>query len=200
MFIAATSAALWARNAHAQTPRDPLAQRLFDVRTANLAQDEPQGYLLLSWGASSIATGAVMGATGLGGERWRWFGVNTAVWGAINTVIAIPWVLSFARDRSSITSDAGLTGDPLAIRHRAIIDRSSHQSVLYAINAALDVVYMTGGAIAWWAGTQQTPNTFASDFLLGAGMAAVTQGAWLLLFDGVGWLLANQRTRALAAW
>ena len=200
MFLAATAAGLAARDAHAQATREPLAQRLFDVRTANLAQDEPQGYLLLSWGVSSVATGAVMGATGWGGERWRWFGVNTAVWGAINTAIAIPWVLSFARDRASITSDAALTGDALATRHRASIDRSSHQSVVYAINAALDVVYVTGGAIAWWAGTQQTPNTFGSDFLLGAGMAALTQGAWLLVFDGVGWLLAQRRTRALAAW
>lgn len=180
-----------------QSGVDPRAQRLFDLRRANLAQDEPQGYLLLSWGLSSLTTGAVLGASGLGGETSRWFGVNTALWGAINTAIAIPWVLSFARERRDSSAGLSRTGDVLVALHRDTVDRSRRQSLIYAINAAIDVLYVTGGAIAWWAGTQQAQGSFGNDFLVGTGVAAISQGAFLLVFDTVGWLLARERTHRL---
>jgi hypothetical protein len=186
--------------AQSDSPPDAGAERLFRSRRANLSDDEPQGYLLLTWGVSSVATGSVLGASGLGGEQVRWYGVNTVVWGAINTAIAIPWVLSFARERREAEAGLARHGDALVRLHDETTARSRRQSTVFGINALIDVAYVAGGAVAWWAGTQQAQGSFAGDFLVGTGVAAVTQGAWLLVFDTVGWLLARGRTERLGAW
>jgi hypothetical protein len=191
------------RLAHAQsdsaTSFEPAAERLYRLRLAHLAEDEPQGYVLLTWGVSSVATGAVLGASGIGGENVRWYGVNTIVWGAINTAIAIPWVLSFPRERREAEAGRARSGEALVRLRSETTARSRRQSTVFGINALIDIAYVTGGAIAWWAGTQQDPGSLAGEFLLGTGVAAVTQGAFLLVFDAVGWLLAGRRTHRLEA-
>jgi hypothetical protein len=198
--VAITSAIPSVAAAQSDSPADVRAERLFQLRRANLSEDEPQGYLLLTWGVSSVATGAGLGASGLGGERVRWYGVNTILWGAINTAIAVPWVLSFARERRDAEGGLARRGDALVRLHDETTARSRRQSTVFGINALIDVAYVAGGTVAWWAGLQQTQGSFAGDFLVGTGVAAVTQGAWLLVFDTVGWLLARGRTERLGAW
>lgn len=188
--------------ADAQVNPHPRAEDLAEVRTMNLAEDTPQGYALLAAGVGSIALGGTLGLAPGVANRTRYAGLNMIVWGAINTVIAVPWVLGLDRERRSIAADRALTDDGLAAAYRDRIAHSESQARSFLINAALDVVYIGGGAALWYAFDRQPPVMTANfyndpDFWAGAGIAALTQGAFLMIFDLVGYCFAEQRTGRL---
>ena len=199
-FIA--TSAVSTQPAHAQVNPHPPGEPLAQVRTVNLAEDSPQGYTLLGAGIGSIVTGGTLGLVPGVGNRARYTGLNMIVWGAINTVIAIPWVLGLDRERRAIAADREHTGDRLAAVYRDRIAHSESQSRSFLINAALDVIYIGGGAALWYGFDRQPAVTTANfyndpDFWAGAGIAALTQGAFLMIFDLVGYCFAEQRTERL---
>ena len=113
---------------------------------------------LATWGALSLLGGTSF-AIWQTNETLKSFGIMTAGWGAVNLAIA-----GFALFGPASTSS------------------ESSQSTVYLINAALDVLYM--GAGAWmWVGGKNSADRQA--LWQGFGIALVSQGAFLLIFDAV---------------
>jgi hypothetical protein len=124
--------------------------------------------LLSVWAAGSVIKGgaiALMGKrTGL--RQWLTFGRQTAMWGAVDALIAGAGALSRSR-RGELTQEQ-VDAEARKLRN------------LLLINAAADVVYIAGGAhIAYHAGREGTSFRMTR----GDGLAIVIQGAFLLALD-----------------
>jgi hypothetical protein len=124
--------------------------------------------LLSIWAAGSVIKGgaiALMGKrTGL--RQWLTFGRQTAMWGAVDALIAGAGALSRSR-RGELTQEQ-VDAEARKLRN------------LLLINAAADVVYIAGGAhIAYHAGREGTSFRMTR----GDGLAIVIQGAFLLALD-----------------
>ena len=137
-------------------------------------RDELEGYereistLLTVWGVGSVVKGGVIALLGkrTGRRQWLTFGRQTAMWGAVDALIAGAGTLSRSR-RSELTQEQ--------------IDAEARKlRTLLLINAAADVVYIAGGAhIAVRAGREGTSFRMTR----GDGLAILIQGAFLLALD-----------------
>jgi hypothetical protein len=123
---------------------------------------------LLAWGIASVAGGAALAVVGgARGDRFlRAFGSQTIGWGAIDTALA----LGGRRRARRLLGDP--PADPAAMEREA-----SRIRQILAVNAGLDVLYIAGG-LAVAAGRGRTDRAAR-----GHGLAAVAQGAFLLVFD-----------------
>ena len=137
-------------------------------------RDELEGYerqittLLSVWAAGSVIKGGAIALMGrrTGRRQWLTFGRQTAMWGAVDALIAGAGALSRSR-RGELTQEQV---DAEARRLRNLL----------LINAAADVVYIAGGAhIAVRAG--RTGTSFR--MTRGDGLAIIIQGAFLLALD-----------------
>jgi hypothetical protein len=137
---------------------------------------------LLAWGTASVAGGAALAVVGgARGDRFlRAFGSQTIGWGAIDTALALGGRMRARRLLGSPPADpAAMAREALRIRR------------ILAVNAGLDVLYITGGlAVAVARG--RTDRAAA-----GHGLAAVAQGVFLLGFDA--WHAARVPTPRPAA-
>ena len=137
-------------------------------------RDELEGYereitaLLTIWGVGSVVKGGAIAIIGrrIGRRQWMHFGRQTAMWGAVDALIAAAGTLSRSR-RGELTQEQV---DAEARKLRALL----------LINAAADVVYIAGGAhIAVRAGSSGTSFRMTR----GDGIAILVQGAFLLALD-----------------
>ena len=114
---------------------------------------------LRTWAAGSIAVGVAVAGLGqaAGNRQARAFGTQTALWGAIDAAIA-----ELGRRRPP----------PTAPRLRTVL----------LGNAALDVGYMTVGALAAVRGAAWRDGQWATT-ARGHGTAVLIQGAFLLWLD-----------------
>ncbi len=118
---------------------------------------------LLIWSTLSVLVGL---ALWLGGaDFWRGFGIQAALWGVIDAVIAL----------------AGLRGVAARLEGPVDADENARKArslrrVLW-INGGLDVLYILAGVgLLLWGG---------SDLLHGMGWGIIVQGAFLLAFDAL---------------
>ena len=118
---------------------------------------------LLIWSALSVGAGL---ALWLGGaDFWRGFGIQAALWGVINAVIAL----------------AGLRGVAARLEGPVDADENARKArslrrVLW-LNGGLDVLYILAGVgLLLWG---------KSDLLHGMGWGIIVQGAFLLVFDAL---------------
>lgn len=145
-------------------------------------RDELEGYereittLLSVWAAGSVIKGTAIALIGKHTSRKQWmrFGRQTAMWGAVDALIAGAGALSRSR-RGELTQE-GVDAEARKLR------------VLLLINAAADVVYIAGGAhIAFHAkpGRVDPPTPETTSFRMGRGdgIAMIVQGAFLLALD-----------------
>ena len=126
--------------------------------------EDRRGFLsiLLAHGTASLALGATM----LAGSRdplAQGFGLQTLAWGAVNDTLAIVGLAT----EGSVARSLRTSEDVLA-------ERRSMRRFLW-VNAGLDVLYMTTGALLAGLGKERC--------LQGNGAAVLSQGAFLFVFD-----------------
>ena len=145
-------------------------------------RDELEGYerqittLLTVWAAGSVLKGTAIALIGkrTGRRQWMRFGRQTAMWGAVDALIAGAGALSRSR-RGELTQEQ--------------VDAEARKlRTLLLINAAADVIYIAGGAhIAFHAkpGRVDPPTPEVTSFRMGRGdgLAIIIQGAFLLALD-----------------
>ena len=137
-------------------------------------RNELEGYereitsLLTVWAAGSVVKGAAIALLGkrTGRKQWVRFGRQTAMWGAVDALIAGAGALSRSR-RGELTPEQ--------------VDAEARKlRTLLLINAAADVAYIAGGAhIAFHARDGRTIWRMGR----GDGLAIAIQGAFLLALD-----------------
>jgi carboxylesterase len=120
---------------------------------------------LLLWSALSIAAGALLVAFGAS-PWWRGFGLQALIWGGIDAAIAL-----FGQ-RSSWKRQAAGPHGPGALE----LEARKLRCLLW-INAGLDVLYVTGGAVLLRTLGMQ------SDFAAGNGWGIIVQAGFLFIFD-----------------
>lgn len=131
---------------------------------------------LTTWSLLNIAGGTVGNFTTTGSTHY--FHQGNAMWNSVNLVLGVVGLINATRARKRpIDRTAGRL--------------QSHRSQLaFIINAGLDVLYVSTGAVLWKLGpTAQNPAL--PDRLVGYGQALVLQGAFLFAFD-VGMAVAHQ--------
>jgi hypothetical protein len=137
-------------------------------------RDELEGYeqeittLLTLWAAGSVIKGGAIALIGhaTGRQQWLRFGRQTAMWGAVDALIAGAGALSRSR-RGELTQEQ-VDAEARKLRR------------LLLINAAADVIYIAGGAhIAVHAKAGRTSWRMGR----GDGLAIMIQGAFLLALD-----------------
>jgi hypothetical protein len=124
--------------------------------------------LLGVWAAGSVIKGSAIALIGkrTGRRQWLTFGRQTAMWGAVDGLIA--GVGAFTRSRRGELTPDEVDAEARKLRR------------LLLINAAADVVYIAGGAhIAVHAGKDGTSLRMTR----GDGVAILIQGAFLLVLD-----------------
>jgi hypothetical protein len=136
------------------------------LRERLLAHQRHMMLVLGSWAVGSVVIG---GYQALRGDRFvRFVGYQNLAWGAIDGAIALYGVRDLVRKRSGPERDWG--AEARAFRR------------LLLLNAGLDVLYITAGAFLLWQGKDARWR--------GTGLGIVIQGAFLLLLDGIGYVLA----------
>lgn len=135
--------------------------------------------LLGAWAAGSVIKGGVIALIGrqTGRRQWVRFGRQTAMWGAIDGLIA--GLGAMTRSRRGELSDEE-------------VDREANRlRLLLTVNAVADIIYVAGGAhIAFHAKPASTDAAGGqtmerTSFRMGRGdgLAIIIQGAFLLALD-----------------
>jgi hypothetical protein len=140
-------------------------------------RDELEGYereittLLTVWAAGSVIKGTAIALIGkrTGRRQWVRFGRQTAMWGAVDALIAGAGALSRSR-RGELTQEQ--------------VDAEARKlRTLLIINAGADVVYIAGGAHIAVHAKPGPPEVTSLRMGRGDGVAMVIQGAFLLALD-----------------
>ena len=140
-------------------------------------RDELTGYeseitnLLAVWAAGSVIKGTAIALLGkrLGRKQWVRFGRQTALWGAVDGLIAGAGVLSRSR-RGELTQEQ-------------VEFEATKLRVMLLLNAAADVLYIAGGAHIAFHAKPGPPEVTSLRMGRGDGLAIVIQGAFLLALD-----------------
>ena len=135
--------------------------------------------LLGAWAVGSVIKGSAIALLGrrTGRQQWVRFGRQTAMWGAIDGLIAGAGVLSRSRRGE-------LTDEEVETQRRRL-------HLMLLANAAADVVYIAGGAhVAFHAKPARVdltgevvPERTSFRMGRGDGLAIIIQGAFLLALD-----------------
>lgn len=140
-------------------------------------RDELEGYereitaLLTVWAAGSVIKGTAIALIGkrTGRKQWMRFGRQTAMWGAVDALIAGAGALGRSR-RGELTQEQ--------------VDTEARKlRTLLLINAAADVLYVAGGAHIAFHAKPGPPEKTSFRMGRGDGLAILIQGAFLLALD-----------------
>ncbi|MFV1885429.1 MAG: DUF6992 family protein [Balneola sp.] len=133
--------------------------------------------VLGSWATLNILSG-IPGTLQNHGNR-KYFHQMNAAWNTVNLTIA---TFSFL---AALSTDPSITSDQIFVEMKQF-DR------ILLINAGLDLAYIGTGIYLWKRGFSTH-----SDRLIGYGKSVVLQGGFLLLFDGLLYLIHHQETKKL---
>lgn len=127
--------------------------------------------LLTAWAVGSVIKGTAIALIGkrTGRKQWMRFGRQTAMWGAVDALIAGAGALSRSR-RVELTPEQ-VDAEARKLRR------------LLLINAAADVVYIAGGTHIAVHAKPGPPETTSFRMGRGDGVAMIIQGAFLLVLD-----------------
>ncbi|MEM6957885.1 MAG: hypothetical protein AAF645_19470 [Myxococcota bacterium] len=175
----------------AASPRAADAGRAADARLQlrQLDQRRRLGLGLLLWGAASVLGGGVALAASRGRTEWLAAGSTTAAFGAINAGLSLGLLDLGARRRATLVAGEG----PSREEARVAQLRSGQ---VFALNLGLDVAYMAAGALMFALGRRGGDRGDLS--LRGAGLAMVSQGLGLFVFDAIAWRATSRHGLALA--
>lgn len=132
-------------------------------------------YILGSWAILNIASGA-WGMSAKTGSTKYFYQMNL-LWNTVNLGIA-----GYALISNLSTDFAVLSPEQMINKHL------STEKVLL-INAGLDVLYMAGGAFML---NKSKTSTKRPELLKGYGQSLLLQGGFLLVFDGIMYLVQHQ--------
>ena len=164
---------------------------LADEHRRAVNEDHTGAAVLTAWGGASIAAGVALAIAKREDKQWLTFGLFTAAVGAVNVGFGVLGLVNTQNERRTLADKLSLEPrdyqQELVARHRS-------GATIYALNFGLDISYVAAGVILWVVGERLKPNAV----LHGMGMAGVIQGAWLLVFDLVHWVFAEQRGTVVA--
>lgn len=120
---------------------------------------------LLVWGGTSTVAGASLVAFPRDSFA-QWYGAQTIAWGLVNGTIAVVGLVTTSEVRRELST-----------RERVFAERRAMQRFLW-VNVALDVLYVTTGALLLGLGE--------SPAVRGNGAAILSQGGFLVGFDLLG--------------
>ena len=140
-------------------------------------RDELEGYereittLLTAWAVGSIVKGTAIALLGkrTGRKQWVRFGRQSAMWGAVDALIAGAGALSRSR-RGELTQEQ-------------VDFEATKLRVMLLLNAAADVLYVAGGAHIAFHAKPGPPEKTSFRMGRGDGLAVLIQGAFLLVLD-----------------
>jgi hypothetical protein len=148
------------------------------------------GVWLFTWGAANALGGGLVAGFGHDDEAWLAAGVTAASFGVVNALLAFGLLdLSGAKRRAILELRET---DPRVLHklreEQIVAELQSGQ--FYAVNFGLDVAYITAGVLLYVLGRESASQP---KWAQGAGLTIIGQGAFLLVFDLVSWIGANQR-------
>jgi len=134
--------------------------------------------VLGGWGAANIAAGLI-GRSQTTGEA-RYFHEMNAIWGAVNLGIA---TASYLGNRKL---------NPGKYNWQESLHEQRKIEKIYLINGGLDLAYIGTGIFL-----QERGRNRQKDQLKGYGTSLITQGAFLLLYDGVNYMIHRHHRKKL---
>lgn len=171
-------------------------QKLGDLRLSIRSSRRTAGYVLLGFGVLSVVAGAAIAAIGHEQRALLAAGITTASFGAVNAALAPGLMDLSGAEEASIRADRARDPREFAALRESQMVAHLHSGQFFAVNTGLDVFYIaTGALLCAIAAVRDEPDRWE----LGAGVAAMAQGSWLLAFDIVNWLGSNRRAEAIAA-
>lgn len=166
---------------------------LRDLRLEHHAHRRTDGWLLTGWGVVSAVGGLVMSIAGRDDPFWLSQGLTTLSFAAFNIPLGIG-LLDVSGSRV-LDIQNNRHGDLLLydeVLEAAISAQTSKRTSL-AVNGALDVLYILGGALLVGLASRTSSRTTAA----GAGWAMIGQGAVLLAFDIYGVVVTSRNAAEL---
>lgn len=172
---------------------DDAAHQLQQLRLEAAEDRHTEGVWLFGWGAANALAGSLIIALGHDDERWLGAGIAAAGFGVVNTLLAFGLLdLSGEKRRAALALDATDAATLERLREEQLVFEL-HTGQFYAVNLGLDVAYMTAGIFMYSLGREMQPET---EWVQGAGLCIIGQGAFLLAFDLIAWITANRRANA----
>ena len=169
--VAGLAVVLSASPARAEDDRAHDATEATEARDAFVRDQQKLMTVLGAYALGSISTGIPMMTSS--SEEVRAAGVQNVAWGAVDGAIALyALALALARERSpspAKESAAHWTGERAKLR------------TLFAVNAGLDVLYITAGALLLALGQ--------TDGVRGTGGGILAPGGFLFAFDTAGFFV-----------
>lgn len=138
--------------------------------------------VLGSWGTANLAAGLIGNSTAHGEAKY--FHQMNAVWGVVNLGIA---TASYLGNRRL---------DPGQYNWQGSINEQHKIEKIFLVNGALDLAYMAGGLYMREHGKTKLFGT-GYDRWKGYGNSLIFQGAFLLLFDGVNFMVHHSHGKGL---
>jgi hypothetical protein len=185
--------------AHAQQPAPSMqvnaaVNRLGDLRLSIRAGRRTAGFWLLGVGLASTLGGAALAIAGHEQKALLAGGITTASFGAINALLSFGLLDLSEAHLSRIQSER----DPqrfVQLREAELVQQLE-SGQFFAVNTGLDVFYIATGALLCVIAAVRDER---DRWELGAGIASIGQGLFLLTFDVVNWMAANRRADAIRA-
>jgi hypothetical protein len=167
----------------------PRVGPIIELEFAQLAASQTRAWSLLGVGTTSVALGGAFALPWLlsrapADEVSAAAGAMTAAWGAVNTALAIPWLLGFDREYRRIQRWRHARAHSIDWMLHEQQERAHRDSTFFALMCGLDVAYVTAGAFMWQIGERTAGS---SPLLTGFGAAILSQGIIGLLIDGWNW-------------
>lgn len=170
------------------------ASRLADLRLSIRDGRRTAGFWLLGVGLASTLGGAALALAGHEQHALLAGGITTGSFGAINALLSFGLLdLSEAR-LQRIQAER----DPqrfVQLREAELVAQLE-SGQFFAVNTGLDVFYIASGALLCVIAAVRDER---DRWELGAGIASIGQGLFLLTFDVVNWMAANRRADAIRA-
>ena len=169
--VYAASEFVQAQDLNADDSLRTFVQRKYDISMRGT-------HALLTWSALNIGTGIAGSVTCDGSEHY--FHQMNTFWGGINLIISAAGYASLRR----------MKNQPLFLGRVELDQRKAER--VFKINMGLDALYIAGGMALIESARNADLN---QDRLQGYGYSIVMQGAFLLTFDGVMYLLHRKNRR-----
>ncbi|MFT5357604.1 MAG: hypothetical protein ACI9KE_004841, partial [Polyangiales bacterium] len=166
---------------------------LRELRPEHHGDRRLEGWLLTGWGVVSALGGLVMSIAGRNDAFWLSQGLTTLSFAAFNIPLGIGLIDVGGSRLRDIQNDR--YGELLLYDEvlEAAISAQTAKRVSLAVNGALDVLYMVGGALLVGLASRTSSRNTAA----GAGWAMIGQGAVLLGLDIYGVIEASRRAGEL---
>jgi hypothetical protein len=145
---------------------------------------------LLAGGLVSVAVGAGLVWKDGDDQAWRFAGGTALAFWAIDALLGGLALPALAGEERRFAASAAERRSPAGLERarRQLLRELSHESVIYAVNLGLDVLYAGAGAVAIIASQQGVSNANA---WLATGVVGVVEGLFLVGVDLAGLLNAR---------